>query len=485
MDFGNKVRGKGIVYLHWLNGITTFSFAILFSSLSLYLTKKIGLSQTESNGVVGFFLAANFILHFIAGYIGDRLLSNRLLFAISIIIQTLGVMVLNSTDSLVYLGLSLFLIGCGLGSTCINCLITQQFESHEDQLREKAFFHNYSAMNIGFLSGYVLSGIIDITDNYERLFEMSNLINVITVFFIIKSWKYFAEKSVETKQDIKQGKLGIICIVLIIPILFIGFYHSWLANCLILFIGTTALIYVALLGHHLKNKIERSRIYSFLFLTVASIIFWMLYFVGPMGVSQFLKYNVSIYIGSYYIPPQWIMNLNSIFVIVGSPVMLICFDRLRKKNITISVSKQFVFSLLFIALSFLMLAIGILDSSTEGLTSMSWVVAHYIFQSIGELLIAPVGFAMIGHLAPEKLQGLMMGIWMMVSGISATLSHYFSNLMTKSGSINPLISNEHYMNAFGQLGVYALLGAFILWLFSKTVENSIKKPTINVIEGVA
>ena len=119
-------------------------------------------------------------------------------------------MVLNSTDSLVYLGLSLFLIGCGLGSTCINCLITQQFESHEDQLREKAFFHNYSAMNIGFLSGYVLSGFIDITDNYERLFEMSNLINVITVFLIIKSWKYFAEKSVETTQDIKQGKLGVL-----------------------------------------------------------------------------------------------------------------------------------------------------------------------------------------------------------------------------------------------------------------------------------
>jgi dipeptide/tripeptide permease len=165
--------------------------------------------------------------------------------------------------------------------------------------------------------------------------------------------------------------------------------------------------------------------------------------------------------------------------------MLICFDRLRKQNITISISRQFVFSLFFIALSFLMLALGILDSDTEGLISMSWIVAHYILQSIGELLIAPVGFAMIGHIAPEKLQGLMMGIWMMVSGISATLSHYFSNLMTKSESINPLISNEHYMNVFSQLGLYALLGAFILWLFSNTVEKSIRKPTINLIEGVA
>ncbi|MCK1850943.1 MFS transporter, partial [Legionella pneumophila] len=62
-----------------LNAITTFSFAILFSSLSLYLTKNIGLTQMQSNGIVGFFLASNFILHFVAGYIGDRFLSYRLL----------------------------------------------------------------------------------------------------------------------------------------------------------------------------------------------------------------------------------------------------------------------------------------------------------------------------------------------------------------------------------------------------------------------
>ncbi|HAU0570681.1 TPA: peptide MFS transporter, partial [Legionella pneumophila] len=191
-----KMNRKGVVYLHWLNGISTFSFAILFSSLSLYLTKNIGLSQVQSNGVVGFFLASNFILHFIAGYLGDKWLSNRLLFATSTIVQSIGLIVLNFSESFVYLGLSLFVIGCGLGSTCINCLITQQFNSQEDELREKAFFHNYGAMNIGFLSGYILSGYIDINDKYEHLFEMSNLINLITVFFIIKSWKHFAKKTV-------------------------------------------------------------------------------------------------------------------------------------------------------------------------------------------------------------------------------------------------------------------------------------------------
>ena len=434
MDFRKRTK-KGVIYLHWLNGITTFSFAILFSSLSLYLTKKGGISQTYANSIVGFFLASNFILHLIAGLIGDKWLSNRLLFAVSMMVQTLGILILNSKLQLIYLGLSLFLIGCGLGSTCINCLITQQFRNHEDKLREKAFFYNYSAMNIGFLSGYLLSGFIDIHDSYERLFEASNLINLIAFVFIIKSWKYFSNEPIAISKEITQGRVGLLCVFLIIPILFLGFYYAWLANSLILSIGISALFYIAWLGCNLGNVDERKKVYSFLFLTVSSIVFWMLYFVGPMGVTQFLKYNVNNYLGSFYIPPQWLMNLNSVFVIIGSPLLVYFFEQLRKKHISISISRQFICSLIFISLSFLVLAVGILKSSTDGLTNLSWIVVHYFFQSVGELLIAPVGYAMIGHLAPQKLQGLMMGIWMMASGIAVTLSNYFSNAMTQSESI--------------------------------------------------
>ncbi|HEO1344832.1 TPA: MFS transporter, partial [Legionella pneumophila] len=285
-------------------------------------------------------------------------------------------------------------------------------------------------------------------------------------------------------EEIKRDRLGLLLIILIIPILLAGFYYSWLANGLILFIGAAALFYITLLGRSLSTSNARKKIYSFVFLTGSSIVFWMLYFVGPMGVTQFLKYNVNICIGSYYIPPQWLMNLNSIFVIIGSPIVITLFDRLRKKHIIISISKQFTCSLLFIALSFLTLTVGIVNCGADGLTTMVWIVVHYLLQAVGELLIAPVGYAMIGSLAPEKLQGLMMGIWMMSSGIAATLSNYFSNLMTQSESLNPLISNEHYMSAFTQLGLYAIVGALILWFCSKTIENSIQKTSVEAIEGI-
>jgi len=469
---------KGVTYLHYINALSTFSFAILYSSLYLYLIKAIGLSQIQSNSIVGFFLASNFILHLVSGYIGDRLLSNRLLLALSIIIQTLGVVVLStSLQSLVYIGLSLFLIGCGLGSTCLNCLLTQQFHADEDEARESAFLYNYSAMNFGFFTGFMFCGFIDLHDNYEKLFAFSNVINIISVLLILKSWKYFLNinNQVEKTRKIKFKLYipGVISIVSLVPILLIGFCYSGMANYLILIVGIITLSYIFYIGILSKDRVMKGKIYTYLILTVASIIFWMLYLVAPLGMTQFLKHNVYTNIIGYTLPPQWMMNINSVCVILGSPLLVSLFYKLRKQNIIISISNQFFFSLLFISLSFFVLSMGILEANHKGFINSNWILLHYILQSIGELLIAPAGYAMIGKLAPEKLQGVMMGIWMMTSGISATLSHHFSNIMTKSGSLDPIISNQHYLEAFNQLGLYSLVGALMIILFSSLIEKNI------------
>ena len=53
----------------------------------------------------------------------------------------------------------------------------------------------------------------------------------------------------------------------------------------------------------------------------------------------------------------------------------------------------------------------------------------YVFQSIGELLISPVGYAMIGKLAPRQYQGIMMGAWMLVTGLASVFAGDFSSMV--------------------------------------------------------
>ena len=467
-----------VIYLNGIYALITFSYAVLFSSLTLFLTGKLNISHENTNGIVGLFLALNFALHLLAGYIGGRLLSNRMLFLISMFFQIAGVYIL-SLSNLKYLfyGLGLFLIGCGFNSTCLNCMLTQQC-GDSDQQRETAFFINYCAMNIGFFTGFLASGYYELLSNYQTLFYICNITNVATLVILIFSWKFIVDKDTPlthtTKKLVNRYHLmGGAIILLLIPMILLGLQSAHMANNILLTAGVGVLLLLFIHATTNKNPVEKNKIYAYLILTSMSIIFWMLFYVGPMGLTHFLKNNVDATIFHYKIPPQWIMNLNSIFVIIGSPLLAFLLVKLRRRGFNISISKQFIMSLILIAVSFYFLSLGIYYADSSGYTGNLWIVLHFLAQALGELLIAPVGYAMIGRLAPVNLQGIMMGTWMMVSGIAVTLSHHFSNMMTKSEATNPVMTNPDYFEMFNQLGLYALIAAGLLIILSPKLDKLI------------
>ena len=63
------------------------------------------------------------------------------------------------------------------------------------------------------------------------------------------------------------------------------------------------------------------------------------------------------------------------------------------------------------------------------MVGFSWLFIFYVFQSIAELLISPVGYAMIGRLAPRKYQGIMMGAWMLQTGLGSLFAKDFSTMI--------------------------------------------------------
>jgi len=203
----------------------------------------------------------------------------------------------------------------------------------------------------------------------------------------------------------------------------------------------------------------------------------MIYFTGPMGITLFVKNNVDKQLFHYEMATQWILNINSIVIIIGAPLLSMVLTKLKAKGYNISVTTQFISAFLILALSFFLLSGGILTADNQGYSSIYWMMLHFITQGVAELLIGPVGYAMIGKISPPQLQGVLMGTWMMVSGVSASLSHYFSNSMTKTEAINPLLSNGDYMHVFNQLGMWALLGAIFLYLIARKIKPVIEQKT--------
>src|SRR5207237_5535429 len=123
-----------------------------------------------------------------------------------------------------------------------------------------------------------------------------------------------------------------------------------------------------------------------------------LYQLAPSGLMLFAVHNVNLMVGKVQIQPQWIQNINTVCIVLGGPLLASLFIRMRGRGWRIDIPKQFATSLLLMALGFLILPLGIKLAGIDGKSAFGWLFMSYVLQSIGELLISPIGYAMIGTL---------------------------------------------------------------------------------------
>lgn len=461
--------GAGALFV--IQIFSTLSFSVLYSTLILYATQGLQMSNILATSITGSFIALNYFLHLLGGYVGGRYLSYRSLFAIGMFSQIIGCALISvpQTSYLLW-GLAAFLGGCGLNVTCINCMVTQLFDP-DDKRREAAFLWNYSGMNIGFFIGFSISGYFHLHHGYHQLFLLSALGNLIALLLTFYHWKTLKDRDtvfIESQPDV-QKKYRILGFGLVITLVFALrglLQHTEFCNQLITFIGGAMLALIIALTLRQHGQEARNKMWGYIILALASVFFWTLYQLAPMGLNLFIDRNVDRHFLGLLIAPQWVLNINTIVIIIGGPTLSVVFSRLRDRGVNISIPLQFSAALLMIGIAFAILPVGISMANAQGLTSFHWILASYILQSSGELLISPIGYAMVGQLAPKRLRGLMMGMWMMVTGVAATLSDHFSKMaLSDTVSHDPLATNAGYSHIFGMLGWGAIsIGVILLVL---------------------
>lgn len=460
--------GAGALFL--IQIFSTLSFSVLYSTLILYATKGLHMSDVLATSITGSFIALNYFLHLLGGYIGGRFLTYRSLFALGMVLQVFGCLFIAVPNvSCLLWGLAVFLGGSGLNVTCINCMVTQLFEPH-DKRREAAFLWNYSGMNIGFFIGFLTSGYFHLHQNYHQLFLLSALGNLVAFVLTMYNWRTLQDHHTPYIEAAaaKRAKLRWIGTGLVIALVFAlrGLMdHTAFCNQLILVIGFAMLLLIMGLTFKQPGKDEQHKMWAYIILALSAVIFWTLYQLAPMGLNLFIERNVDRHIFGILIAPQWIQNINTIVIIIGGPLLSIVFTHFRERGRNISIPFQFACALLLSGLSLVILPIGISLANPQGQTSFYWVLLSYVLISTGELFISPIGYAMIGQLAPIHLRGLMMGIWMMITGVAAILSDHFSKIaLGTTGSTDPLMTNSSYSYTFGSLGWAAIAAGVILYL---------------------
>ena len=157
-------------------------------------------------------------------------------------------------------------------------------------------------------------------------------------------------------------------------------------------------------------------------------------------------------IGSFEVPTAWFQSLNPFFIITLAPIVAAIWIKLGSKEPNSPV--KFAMGLLFLAVGFLFMIGAVLEQSGDQAvkTSMFWLVGAYLFHTLGELCLSPIGLSMVTKLAPLRLASLMMGAWF---GFVA-LANY------AAGFIGSFVGEAGPIAIFGGIALAAVISALIL-----------------------
>jgi POT family proton-dependent oligopeptide transporter len=165
---------------------------------------------------------------------------------------------------------------------------------------------------------------------------------------------------------------------------------------------------------------EKKRIVVIAFLFIFASIFWAGFEQAPTSLNLFARDFTDRLVFGYEIPAIWFQVANSLFIVALAPFFASLWLNLGRRNANPGSPAKFSLGLLFGGLGFAVMipaAYAVLNSGGALKVSPWWLVGSYFLQTIGELLLSPVGLSSMTKLSPRKYVGQMMGIWFLATSV--------------------------------------------------------------------
>ena len=157
------------------------------------------------------------------------------------------------------------------------------------------------------------------------------------------------------------------------------------------------------------------------FVIVWAIAIWML-------VDQFQDDNLEV-------PASWFSVLNSLFIITLAPL----FSKWWESKYNPSANMKYGIGMALLGLGMACVAFGAMGIDPGAKTasvSMIWLVLVYLFHTMGELCISPVGLSYVSKLVPARMIAFMFGVWYLAIAIGMKAAGVFGENIDKIADEN-------------------------------------------------
>jgi POT family proton-dependent oligopeptide transporter len=428
----------GLTTLFFTEMCERFSFYGMQALLVLFMTDQVsggfGLDDRTATAIYGLYTAFVYLVALPGGWIADRLWGARRAIFIGGVIIMCGHFVLAVPGTAAfYAGLLLVVLGTGLLKPNVSAIVGELY-AQNDPRRDAGFTVFYMGINIGAVLGPVCCGWLASYD-WRYGFALAGVVMLggLVQFRLMQSHLGSAglAPAAPPSGAFRRRSWSVImtAVAAAFVLLWAGVTGLVELDALLLAQGTTAVLaigtfayfgYLFAAGH--LTGVERRRVAVILVLVLASAVFWAGYEQFGSSLTLFAERYTVREIGGFEIPATWFQSLNPLFLIVLAPFYSMFWLWLARRHLEPSAPAKFAFGLMLLGLGFVVM-IGAATLVASGQQVLpTWLVFTYLFHTMGELALSPVGLSAMTTLAPRRFGGQMMGMWFLCTALGSAVA---------------------------------------------------------------
>lgn len=450
-----------------------FAFYSLQSILILFMSRALGFSDDEAFLLFACFQALLLLTPVIGGYVADKYLGIKQSIYVGGVLFFLGYLSLVFPFLWTfYLGLSIVAVANGFFKPNMMTILGELYSGPKDHRREAGYTLFYMGMNIGATLPPIFIGMLVSKINWESGFltAVVGIVIALGVFYLgrrqIERIGHIPVESMYHKPSLRKKFLAYFAMWTLVGIVLIDFLLHF-PHCADYLVIILSLIVLGVVFFFLASepREKRLRMTAALILTLISGGFWIFYAQESTSMVLFASRNLDLEILGIPLNPEGVLFFAPFFIIILSPLISKMWLYLEHREKDPSTPTKFAMGILLMSLGFLVLWIGAGYFEQLGVVDSWWIAISYFFQAFGEVLLAPVGLAMITVLAPHEHLGMMMGVWFLIQASAFTIGGELSRIASVFPETTLVESANIYSKAFFLYFILCLALAVVAFLF--------------------
>ncbi len=512
-----KGHPDGLYLLFFTEMWERFSYYGMRAIFTLYLLNALMLNKSQASQIYGSYTGLVYLTPLIGGYISDRYWGNRKSILVGGLLMALGqfCMFLSASNysqfelanTLMLIGLGCLIMGNGFFKPNISTMVGSLY-SQTDSRKDAAFTIFYMGINLGAFFAPLVCGFLG--EHYDsngkalpEYFKWGFLAACIGMLISIISFELLKNKYLITptgepigskpnpskfKQNQTDNSAHKDKSILRLVIWIIGSLILFTALPLIQGEPLAQLDWIGIFIYSLTlaapgsiitdptlTKIERERIWVIFISAFFVIAFWAAFEQAGASLTVFAAEQTNRNLFGWEMPASYFQSFNAIFIVILAPVFSIIWQTLNKKGLEPSSPLKQAYGLLFLAIGYIIIALGVKNLDPAVKVSMLWLTTLYLLHTIGELCLSPIGLSMVNKLAPARFASLLMGVWFLSTATANKLAGVFSELYPDpSNPQKPVLLGLQIHDLYDFFMVFVIfsgLAAIVMFAISKKLTQ--------------